>query len=240
MVTTSEIDFTQFGVPSTSTISVDPWDADAHGAKPRRLRDVKSCRIRQRRSCLVQRNNAHLIPDGTITSVSFLKTDFDVQIMGTCDFTKLNSALGDKGGEIDPNGATGLGNTIGGNFCICACTNVNSTYSVAFWCWNELERIGCEFVMPGTYKPKPALLSNLRFAFAHPRERASFPLNGTKLNTKRPSAPCGHARPRALPEHLPLRRTIHVSNTPSRDFRRQRDARRERTSGSAAEVASAT
>jgi hypothetical protein len=36
-------------------------------------------------------------------------------------------------------------------FCIRACTNANSTYSAAFMCWHELDVMGCEFVMPGTY-----------------------------------------------------------------------------------------
>ncbi|KAJ7908886.1 hypothetical protein B0H13DRAFT_2251474 [Mycena leptocephala] len=123
------------------------------------------------------RNNARVIPDGTITGISFLKTDFYVQIMGNGDFTKLNIANGDFGGELDPHGAYGTGNPVGGNvttnvvdgvdepiqewmlyidynqFCLRACTNANSTYSAAFMCWHELDEMGCEFVMPGTYNP---------------------------------------------------------------------------------------
>ncbi|KAF7333440.1 hypothetical protein MVEN_02360000 [Mycena venus] len=125
--------------------------------------------------CTQPRNNARVIPDGTITGVTFLKTDFYVQIMGTGDFTKLNIQSGDEGGELDPHGATGAGNPVGGNvttnivdgvdepiaewmlyidynqFCVRACTNANSTYSAAFMCWHELDEMGCEFVMPGTY-----------------------------------------------------------------------------------------
>ncbi|KAJ6577623.1 hypothetical protein B0H19DRAFT_1207982 [Mycena capillaripes] len=125
--------------------------------------------------CTMPRNNARVIPDGTITGVSFLKTDFYVQIMGTGDFTKLNIKAGDSGGELDPHGAEGTGNPVGGNvtttvadgtdlpiaewmlyisanqFCLRACTNANSTYSAAFMCWHELDVMGCEFVMPGTY-----------------------------------------------------------------------------------------
>ncbi|KAJ7450028.1 hypothetical protein B0H11DRAFT_324553 [Mycena galericulata] len=125
--------------------------------------------------CTKPRNNARVIPDGTITGVSFLKTDFYVQLLGTGDFTKLNIANGDEGGELDPHGATGAGNPVGGNvtttiadgidepiaewmlyisanqFCLRACINANSTYSSAFMCWHELDVMGCEFVMPGTY-----------------------------------------------------------------------------------------
>ncbi|KAJ7493566.1 hypothetical protein FB451DRAFT_445606 [Mycena latifolia] len=127
--------------------------------------------------CTRPRNNARVIPDGTITGVSFLKTDFYVQIMGTGDFTKLNIMSGDEGGELDPHGATGAGNPVGGNvttnivdgvdepieewmlyidyqqFCVRACTNSNSTYAAKFMCWHELDEMGCEFVMPGTYNP---------------------------------------------------------------------------------------
>ncbi|KAJ6632177.1 hypothetical protein B0H10DRAFT_1771923 [Mycena sp. CBHHK59/15] len=125
--------------------------------------------------CTQPRNNARVIPDGVITGLTFLKTDFYVQIMGTGDFTKLNIAAGDQGGELDPHGASGAGNPVGGNvtttiadgvdepiaewmlymsasqFCLRACTNANSTYSAAFMCWHELDVMGCEFVMPGTY-----------------------------------------------------------------------------------------
>jgi len=124
--------------------------------------------------CTKQRNNARLIPDGTLTGVSFLKTDAYVQVYGYGDFTKLNIPYGDYGGELDPHGQFGAGNPIGGNvtsnitgsdqnfaewilyidynqFCLRACTNANSTYSAAAMCWHELDLMGCEFVMPGNY-----------------------------------------------------------------------------------------
>ncbi|KAJ7102723.1 hypothetical protein C8R44DRAFT_640605 [Mycena epipterygia] len=127
--------------------------------------------------CTKPRNNARVIPDGTITGVTFLKTDFYVQLMGTGDFRKLNIPEGDFGGELDPHGAYGSGNPIGGNvttnvvdgtdqpiaewmlyidynqFCLRACTNANLTYSAAFMCWHELDEMGCNFAMPGTYNP---------------------------------------------------------------------------------------
>jgi len=125
--------------------------------------------------CTKPRNNARVIPDGTITGVSFLRTDFYVQLMGTGDFTRLNIPVNDAGGELDPHGATGEGNPVGGNvttlsgttdvsytewmmyisynqFCFRICTNANSTYSAADMCWHELDEMGCQFVMPGTYK----------------------------------------------------------------------------------------
>jgi hypothetical protein len=165
--------------------------------------------------CTKPRNNARVIPDGTITGISFLKTDFYVQIMGNGDFTKLNIANGDFGGELDPHGAYGTGNPVGGNvttnvvdgvdepiqewmlyidynqFCLRACTNANSTCqfflsffflflpsfpffpifnanstdSAAFMCWHELDEMGCEFVMPGTYNPPGTLYVDLLLSF---------------------------------------------------------------------------
>ncbi|PPQ71804.1 hypothetical protein CVT26_007728 [Gymnopilus dilepis] len=123
--------------------------------------------------CTKPRNNARLIPDNTITGVSFLKTveDFYVQLIGYGDLTKINIPAGDFGGELDPHGAYGTGNPIGGNvtsnitgtdehyaewmgndqFCFRVCTNANSTYSAAEMCWHELDEVGCGFVMPGNY-----------------------------------------------------------------------------------------
>jgi len=124
--------------------------------------------------CTQQRNNARIIPDGTITGASFLKTDAYIQVYGYGDFTKLNIPYGDFGGELDPHGAFGTGNPVGGNvtsnisgtdvsyaewmlyidynqFCLRVCTAGNSTYSPGAMCWHELDEMGCEFVMPGNY-----------------------------------------------------------------------------------------
>ncbi|KAJ7588289.1 hypothetical protein C8J56DRAFT_1004500 [Mycena floridula] len=117
--------------------------------------------------CTKPRNNARLIPDGTLTGVQFLKNDFYVQVMAIGDFTKLNLQAGDSGGELDPHGAEGTGNPIGGNVTSAitgtdqhfaewmlytyVCINANSTYSAAAMCWHELDIMGCEFVMPGNY-----------------------------------------------------------------------------------------
>ncbi|KAJ7744150.1 hypothetical protein B0H16DRAFT_1560342 [Mycena metata] len=156
-----------------SVNSIDDFCLFAPPTGPAEISDTEELEVAW---CTKPRNNARVIPDGVITGVSFLKTDFYVQIMGTGDFTKLNIAAGnDGGGELDPHGATGAGNPVGGNvtttvadgtdepiaewmlymandqFCLRACTNANSTYSAAFMCWHELDVMGCDFVMPGTY-----------------------------------------------------------------------------------------
>lgn len=125
--------------------------------------------------CTQARNNARVIPDGVISGVSLLKTDFYIQVMGYGDLTQINLAAGDYGGELDPHGATGEGNPVGGNvttniatgsdtsyeewmmfisysqFCFRICTNANETYSAAAMCEHKLDEMGCEFVMPGNY-----------------------------------------------------------------------------------------
>lgn len=124
--------------------------------------------------CTKPRNNARVIPDGTIKGVQFLKTSAYTQLMVYGDFTKINLVEGDYGGELDPHGAIGLGNPIGGNVsstisgsneqyaewmqyisyqmaCLRVCTAANSTYSAAVMCEHKLDLMGCYFVMPGNY-----------------------------------------------------------------------------------------
>ncbi|KAJ9092783.1 hypothetical protein QFC21_006658 [Naganishia friedmannii] len=124
--------------------------------------------------CTKQRNNARIIPDGVLKAVHFIKTPMYVQVQGWGDFTQLNIAAGDLGGELDPHGATGEGNPVGGNvtsnvsgtdvhyqewmnymsdtqFCLRICTAENATVSAALQCQHTLDEMGCEWVMPGDY-----------------------------------------------------------------------------------------
>ncbi|PWN32914.1 uncharacterized protein FA14DRAFT_174580 [Meira miltonrushii] len=64
--------------------------------------------------CTTNKHGTRLIPDGTLTSVHFLKTPSYVQVSGTGDFTSIGIPMGDSGGEMDPHGADDLGNPIGG------------------------------------------------------------------------------------------------------------------------------
>ncbi|TIB71849.1 hypothetical protein E3Q23_03609 [Wallemia mellicola] len=126
--------------------------------------------------CTKPRNNARLIPDGTITAVHYQKTPAFVQISALGDFTKVNVLSGDAGGELDPHGATGEGNPIGGNvtalvngqeqsyeewmsfqsdsmFCARICTNSPyNGWDAATWCQHELDEMGCEYVIPMSYE----------------------------------------------------------------------------------------
>ncbi|WFD01975.1 hypothetical protein MOBT1_000656 [Malassezia obtusa] len=64
--------------------------------------------------CVKSGYGTRLIPDGTIKSAYFIKTDSFVQVTGQADFTSMHIKRGDEGGELDPHGATGAGNPPGG------------------------------------------------------------------------------------------------------------------------------
>lgn len=64
--------------------------------------------------CIKDGYGTRLIPDGTITGAHFVQTPDYIQINGVGDLTKLNIPSGDSGGELDPHGADGNGNPIGG------------------------------------------------------------------------------------------------------------------------------
>ncbi|KAL9932776.1 hypothetical protein V8E36_008475 [Tilletia maclaganii] len=64
--------------------------------------------------CTKSGYGTRLIPDGTIKGVQFVKTPSFVEVKGNCDCTKINIPRGDEGGELDPHGATGAGNPVGG------------------------------------------------------------------------------------------------------------------------------
>ncbi|TIB78052.1 hypothetical protein E3Q23_01003, partial [Wallemia mellicola] len=125
--------------------------------------------------CTQPRNNARLIPEGTIKAAHFIKTPFYVQVVGWGDFTKIGLKDGDYGGELDPHGATGDGNPVGGNVtsnisgsdvhyaewmeflsyeqvCLRVCTAGNETYPASVMCEHKLDEMGCSFIMPGDYE----------------------------------------------------------------------------------------
>ena len=124
--------------------------------------------------CTKPRNNARVIPDGTVTAAHFVKTPLYVQVMALGDFTKIGVVAGDEGGELDPHGATNMGNPVGGNvtsnvsgedvfyeewmnyvsynqICFRICTAGSDQISTAEECEHELDVMGCQFVMPGNY-----------------------------------------------------------------------------------------
>ncbi|PFH49588.1 hypothetical protein AMATHDRAFT_147435 [Amanita thiersii Skay4041] len=123
--------------------------------------------------CIKNGTGARLIPDGTITGAHFVRTPDFIQITGVGNLTALNVPAGDAGGELDPHGADGNGNPIGGlvfssafgqlqqihewtnfisdtQFCFRAC---KPGPMAATWCQHIYDTLGCAWNMPANYNP---------------------------------------------------------------------------------------
>ncbi|KAF8270466.1 hypothetical protein EI94DRAFT_1770838 [Lactarius quietus] len=122
--------------------------------------------------CIKPGYGTRLIPDGTITGAHFVHTPDYVQVTGIGDLTKLNIPQGDAGGELDPHGATGNGNPIGGlvfsnaftgqyeelhewtnfvsasEFCFRGCQDGAQAPEL---CQHIYDEMGCDWNMPGNY-----------------------------------------------------------------------------------------
>ncbi|KAI0821903.1 hypothetical protein BC628DRAFT_1328512 [Trametes gibbosa] len=123
--------------------------------------------------CTKDGHGTRLIPDGSITGAHFVQTPDYVQITGVGDLTKINIPAGDEGGELDPHGADGNGNPIGGlvfssafgdvtqmhewtnfvsatEFCFRACKDGPKAPAL---CQHIYDVMGCAWNMPGNYAP---------------------------------------------------------------------------------------
>ncbi|WVR00354.1 hypothetical protein IAU59_007497 [Kwoniella sp. CBS 9459] len=107
--------------------------------------------------CSKEGHNTRLIPDGTLHGVTYVKAPNWVQVSGYGDFTKINIAQGDAGGQFDsadhlPEGAT-LTLSQGGDpaknwvtlisadtFCVRACTGDPK------FCPTQFDEMGCFFL----------------------------------------------------------------------------------------------
>ncbi|BGP49284.1 hypothetical protein JCM10450v2_005168 [Rhodotorula kratochvilovae] len=117
--------------------------------------------------CTASGHGARLMPQGTIQSAHYLKTPHYTQVTGKGDFTKMNIAAGDDGGELDPHGATGKGNPIGSlvynngvqihewtsfisdtEFCFRICHDASDAW---LWCQHIYDIQGCAWNEPGNY-----------------------------------------------------------------------------------------
>lgn len=121
--------------------------------------------------CIKDGYGTRLIPDGSITGAHFVVTPDFVQVTGTGNLTGLNIPAGDTGGELDPHGADGNGNPIGGlvfssgfgdlqqilewtnfmsadQFCFRAC---KPGPMAATWCQHIYDVMGCAWNMPANY-----------------------------------------------------------------------------------------
>ncbi|KAJ7499421.1 hypothetical protein FB451DRAFT_37814 [Mycena latifolia] len=122
--------------------------------------------------CLKNGTGARLIPDGAITGAHWLITPDYVQVTGIGNMTMLNIPDRDEGGELDPHGADGNGNPVGGivfstafgqmeqifewtnfmafdQFCFRICNPKGS--NAPGYCQHIYDLQGCEWNMPGNY-----------------------------------------------------------------------------------------
>jgi len=120
--------------------------------------------------CTKSGRGTRTIPNGTLKGVHFVKTVDYVQVTGVGDFTKINIPSGDEGGELDPHGADGNGNPVGGlvfgntfgtglqyhewtsfisynEFCFRACIGPNAPKI----CNHIYDLLGCFWNMPANY-----------------------------------------------------------------------------------------
>ncbi|KAF8223017.1 hypothetical protein L208DRAFT_1412509 [Tricholoma matsutake] len=121
--------------------------------------------------CTKNGTGARLIPDGAIKGAHFIETPDFVQVTGVGDLTLINVPHGDGGGELDPHGADGNGNPIGGlvfsnafgaleqlhewtnflsdtQFCIRACKPGRNAPT---YCQHIYDVMGCDWNMPANY-----------------------------------------------------------------------------------------
>ncbi|KAI5120054.1 hypothetical protein M0805_007806 [Coniferiporia weirii] len=121
--------------------------------------------------CLKSGTGARLMPNGTITGAHFVQTPDYVQVTGVGNLTLLNIPSGDEGGELDPHGADGNGNPIGGlvfssafgqlqqlhewtnfmsdsEFCFRGCKDGPNAPAL---CEHIYDVMGCFWNMPGDY-----------------------------------------------------------------------------------------
>ncbi|KAJ7189488.1 carbohydrate-binding module family 13 protein [Mycena pura] len=120
--------------------------------------------------CTKSGRGTRTMPNGTLKGVHFVKTPDYVQVTGVGDFTKINVPKKDEGGELDPHGADGNGNPIGGlvfgntfgnalqyhewtsfisdtEFCFRACVGPNAARN----CQHIYDLMGCFWNMPANY-----------------------------------------------------------------------------------------
>ncbi|SAM84366.1 uncharacterized protein UBRO_05606 [Ustilago bromivora] len=151
--------------------SIDDWCTFGPPGTGQPLADVEEITVAY---CTKPRNNARVIPDGTVTGAHFVKTPLYVQLMASGDFTSIGFMAGDEGGELDPHGATNMGNPVGGNVtsnvsgqdvfyeewmnyasanqvCFRVCIAGSEQAPTALECQHTLDVMGCNFIMPGNY-----------------------------------------------------------------------------------------
>ncbi|KAI5478213.1 hypothetical protein MNV49_005380 [Pseudohyphozyma bogoriensis] len=116
--------------------------------------------------CLKDGYGTRTMPAGVIKSAHFLVTPHYTQVTGTGDFSSMIDGS-DGGGELDPHGADGNGNPVGGivfsngeqiaewtsfisetEYCFRVCHAADDAW---LWCQHVYDLQGCEWNEPGNY-----------------------------------------------------------------------------------------
>jgi hypothetical protein len=120
--------------------------------------------------CTKSGRGTRTIPDGTLKGVHFVKTPDYVQVTGVGNFTMINVAAGDSGGQLDSQGADARGLPVGGlvfgntfgqaqqyhkwisifsdsEFCFRACIGADAAKN----CEHIYDLQGCQWNMPANY-----------------------------------------------------------------------------------------
>ncbi|KAF8348535.1 hypothetical protein F5887DRAFT_1157007 [Amanita rubescens] len=121
--------------------------------------------------CIKSGYGTRLIPDGSITGAHVVVTPDYIQVTGVGNLTSINIPAGDAGGELDPHGATGNGNPIGGLAFSSAFGQLEQTHEwtnfvsdslfcfrackpgpmAPTWCQHIYDVTGCYWNMPANY-----------------------------------------------------------------------------------------
>ncbi|KAJ7929110.1 hypothetical protein B0H13DRAFT_2652631 [Mycena leptocephala] len=125
--------------------------------------------------CIKNGTGSRLIPDGAIKGAHWLITPDYIQVTGIGNLSLLNIPSNDEGGELDPHGADGNGNPVGGvvfstafggqveevfewtnfmsgtEFCFRICDPKGS--NAPGYCQHIYDVMGCEWNMPANYAP---------------------------------------------------------------------------------------
>ncbi|KAK4047873.1 hypothetical protein OIO90_006034 [Microbotryomycetes sp. JL221] len=143
----------------------------ASGKSGAHLGDVEGATVAY---CLNPSRGARTLPFDALSGMQMVTTDKYIQIVGKIDITALGFAANDDGGELDPSGADGLGNPVGGlvyssdlfagddlkqvrrwnlfydsgMFCLKIC---NLNRKDPNLCLNTYDIIGCRYNMPSSF-----------------------------------------------------------------------------------------
>jgi len=159
--------------------------------------------------CTDHGHGTRIIPEGTITSLQFMRTSAYIQVTGQFNQTGVGLDPTDYGGELDPHGADLAGNPLGGIifssnlpttngkitqvnnwnlfvgsgfFCFKACDNSITSPN---YCQNIYDLIGCTYNMPSSAYTEN-IFEDCQGDLQEPA--GLYVVNGTTMTWKQPAS----------------------------------------------------